>query len=205
MATRGAYAKGIAKREEILTAALDVVAAHGYRGTSVREVADAAGLSPAGLLHYFGSKEELFTAILRARDEHDHRSYGDAELTLDGLLTVIRHNATVPGLVQLYARLAVDATDPAHPAHDFFRERSADLEELFRRGAMQGQADGTIRDDLDPAWIATALHALADGLQSLWLLDPSVDMAAHIETFLDTLRPPPGRRRTTDTPGDSSP
>jgi len=40
MAQRGSYAKGIAKREEILTAALDVIARNGYRRTSVRELAD---------------------------------------------------------------------------------------------------------------------------------------------------------------------
>ena len=38
--TAGSYAKGIAKREEILTAALDVIARNGYRRTSVRELAD---------------------------------------------------------------------------------------------------------------------------------------------------------------------
>ena len=68
---RGSYAKGVAKREEILTRALDVIAREGYRGASVKELADAVGLSQAGLLHYFDSKEELFTEILRKRDELD--------------------------------------------------------------------------------------------------------------------------------------
>jgi AcrR family transcriptional regulator len=71
MAQRGSYAKGIAKREEILTSALDVIARNGYRRTSVRELADAVGLSQAGLLHYFSSKEELFQEIVRKRDEVD--------------------------------------------------------------------------------------------------------------------------------------
>ena len=45
MARRGSYAKGVAKREEILTTALDVIARNGYRRTSVRELADAVGRS----------------------------------------------------------------------------------------------------------------------------------------------------------------
>lgn len=190
MTRRGAYAKGIAKREEILTTALEVVAAHGYRRASVRELADAVGLSAAGLLHYFDSKEELFTAILRKRDERDQTAYG-ADGGIDMLLTVIRHNATVPGLVQLYAQLAVEAVDPEHPAHAFFRERTQGLQEHFRAAVVRAQENGELRDDLDPAWVATSVQALADGLQSLWLVNPDIDMAAHIEQFLDALRPAP--------------
>src|SRR3982751_4591907 len=73
---RGSYAKGVAKREEILERALDVIAREGYRGASVKELADAVGLSQAGLLHYFDSKEELFAEILRKRDEVDAVQFG---------------------------------------------------------------------------------------------------------------------------------
>lgn len=189
MTRRGAYAKGIAKREEILATALEVVAANGYRRASVRELADAVGLSAAGLLHYFDSKEELFTAILRKRDENDREAYGTHGADLDILLAVIRHNATVPGLVQLYAQLAVEAVDPQHPAHAFFRERTQGLQEHFRTAVVHAQENGEVRGDLDPAWVATSLQALSDGLQTMWLVDPDIDMAAHIERFRDALRP----------------
>lgn len=76
MARRGSYAKGIAKREEILDAALDIVARVGYSRTTVRELAQAVGLSQTGLLHYFGTKEQLFVEILRRRDEVDQRVFG---------------------------------------------------------------------------------------------------------------------------------
>lgn len=188
MAGRGAYAKGIAKREEILQAALDVVAAQGYRGASVRDIANAAGLSPAGLLHYFGSKEELFVAILQARDDHDAREYADLD-PIATFLAIVRHNASVPGLVQLYAQLAADAGDPEHPAHAFFRDRTAHLEEPSREMISAAQATGEIRADLDPDWIMRTVHALADGLQTAWMLDPSIDMAADVEEFLRVIRP----------------
>lgn len=190
MTRRGAYAKGIAKREEILTAALDVIAEHGYRRASVRELADAVGLSPAGLLHYFGSKEELFTAILRKRDEVDQRTYGAEDSDLEKLQAVVRHNSTVPGLVQLYAQLAAEASEPEHPAREFFATRTVHLTEIFRKAVAQAQERGEIRPELDPHWVATSLHALADGLQSLWLLNPELDMATHLGQFIETLRPP---------------
>ncbi|WP_119696958.1 TetR/AcrR family transcriptional regulator [Microbacterium halotolerans] len=186
MAQRGAYAKGIAKREEILTVALDVVARHGYRGASVREIAEAVGLSQAGLLHYFGSKDELFAAVLMKRDEVDSAS--PSTDTLDDLVRIVAHNAEVPGLVQLYAQLSVEAADPAHPAHGYFTERYARLRRRFAESLRTGQSDGTLRTTFDPDAVAALVIAATDGLQTQFLLDASVDMAAHIEALLDDLR-----------------
>jgi len=188
MARRGAYAKGVAKREEILEAALGVVADRGYGKASVREIADAAGLSAAGLLHYFGSKEELFVAILAARDARDTREHEGQSFT-ETFLDVVRHNAAVPGLVRLYARLAADAADPEHPAHDFFLARTAALEGPAREAVVAAQEAGDIRADVSPEWVMRVLHATADGLQSAWMLDHSIDMAADLEELLRVLRP----------------
>lgn len=190
MAQRGAYAKGVAKREEILEAALAVVAERGYRKASVKEIADASGLSPAGLLHYFGSKEELFVAILEARDARDTREVESVGF-MGAFLAALRHNAAVPGLVHLYARLAVDAADPEHPANEYFRTRTVQLEELARDTIVAAQASGEIRADVDPVWVMRSAHALADGLQTAWMLDPTIDMAADVEEFLRVLRPTP--------------
>ena len=188
MTRRGAYAKGVAKREEILQTALGLVAARGYRAASVRDIAEAVRLSPTGLLHYFGSKEDLFLAILRARDEQDAIPHAGRPF-LDAFLDVVRHNAEVPGLVQLYTQLAADAADPEHPARAFFTERTERLERSARAAVVEAQAAGHIRADLDPAWVVRTAHALADGLQSAWMLDPTIDMAADIRLFLSLLRP----------------
>lgn len=183
MARRGSYAKGVAKREEILTEALQVIAQNGYSRASVRELADAVGLSQAGLLHYFSSKEELFTAVLQKRDEVDAAVYldGNDREALSGLAAVMRHNTEVPGLAQLYSRLSAEATDPAHPAHDFFVQRTAQFRAMFADNVRARQQLGTLPAHLDPDKVATIMIALADGLQTQWTLDPSIDMAEHID------------------------
>ncbi|WP_395244700.1 TetR/AcrR family transcriptional regulator [Agromyces sp. MMS24-K17] len=204
MARRGSYAKGIAKREEILATALDVIARTGYGRASVRELADAVGLSQAGLLHYFSSKEELFAEILRKRDEVDEALIADAVRTasgsadadggmpVEGFMETIRHNAEVPGLVQLYTRLSAEATDAEHPAHPYFVERYRDLRAIAAENLRERREAGEFVADLDADRAATMLIALADGLQTQWLMDPSIDMAAHIEAFLALLgRPAP--------------
>jgi AcrR family transcriptional regulator len=179
---RGQYAKGVAKREEILTSALDVIARNGYRRTSVKELADAVGLSQAGLLHYFSSKEQLFAEILRKRDEVDANRIPDVlHFTMDEYADFIRHNADVPGLVQLYARLSNEATDPDHPAHAFFVERQRTIRATFATMIRAMQAEGTAPAHLDPDRTATLMVAVTDGLQTQWMLDPEVDMAEHID------------------------
>jgi TetR/AcrR family transcriptional regulator len=51
-------------RELILDAALEVFSLHGFRGATVDQIAEVAGLSKPNLLYYFPSKEEVHTALL---------------------------------------------------------------------------------------------------------------------------------------------
>ncbi|MCK2218490.1 TetR family transcriptional regulator [Actinomadura sp. ATCC 31491] len=53
-------------REAILAAAQRSFAEHGYTATTVRGVASAAGVDPALVLQFYGSKDQLFDAALRA-------------------------------------------------------------------------------------------------------------------------------------------
>lgn len=48
----------------LIAAAVEVMAVHGYHGTSVRDIAGAAGTSSAILYHHFSSKHDLLTTIL---------------------------------------------------------------------------------------------------------------------------------------------
>ncbi|SMQ68304.1 TetR/AcrR family transcriptional regulator [Agreia sp. VKM Ac-1783] len=187
MADRGSYAKGVVRREEILTAALDVFSREGYRGTSLRDIAKQVGVSLPGLMHYFDSKEHLLTAILQKRDQVDgdaHPADGDF---LDGLLAIMRHNRDVPGLVQLYITLAAAAEDPSHPAHSFFIERFDFVRLALAAVVRDRQAAGTARAELDPEHVARVLIAVADGIQIQWALDRTVDMAGDIERLWDAI------------------
>lgn len=52
------------KRDAILTAALAVFSAHGYRGSTIDQIADAAGMSKPNLLYYFPRKEAIYKALI---------------------------------------------------------------------------------------------------------------------------------------------
>ncbi|MEU1898600.1 TetR/AcrR family transcriptional regulator [Nocardiopsis dassonvillei] len=208
MARRGSYAKGVAKRGEILDAALTVIGRDGYSRATVREIADAVGLSQNGLLHHFGSKERLFVEVLRHRDELDRLAYGedadrDSEAGVrrpdgaergpdaagrpdiaDSLVRLVRHNAGVPGLVQLYSRLSAEAAEEGHPAHDFFRERYATARGIIAEEIRRLQAQGRFSTEQDADRLAVLAVALMDGLQAQWAYDSGVDMADHMAHFL---------------------
>ncbi|WP_435258612.1 TetR family transcriptional regulator C-terminal domain-containing protein [Thioclava sp. FR2] len=50
--------------ETILEAALEVFSAHGFRGATLDQIAEVAGLSKPNLLYYFPSKEAIHSALL---------------------------------------------------------------------------------------------------------------------------------------------
>jgi AcrR family transcriptional regulator len=187
--SRGPYAKGVAKRAEILRAALEVIARHGYRKTSTRELAAAAGLSEAGMLHYFGSKEQLFEAVLRARDEADTARFETGD-TIDNLTAIIRHNGSVPGLVQLYSTFSAEAGDPEHSSHEYFVERYAGIRAALADAVRARQAAGTLNASADPETIATLLIALSDGLQVQSQYELQADTADLFGHLLDLLGGP---------------
>jgi TetR/AcrR family transcriptional regulator len=53
------------KREIILDAALDVFSTYGFRGATIDQIADAAGMSKPNLLYYFKSKEDIHLTLLQ--------------------------------------------------------------------------------------------------------------------------------------------
>ncbi|MFT4306223.1 MAG: TetR/AcrR family transcriptional regulator [Microbacterium sp.] len=196
MARSGIYPKGVAKREEILERALEVIGQASPRTAYVKDIADAVGLTPAGLLHYFDSKEELFTEILRKRDEADEAEHWPRAAAAEdlahlrrGYLDIISHNAHVPGLVQLFTRMSAEAPDPEHPAHRLFRERGHYIRGFFARGIARLQAEGELDDRIDPDMLARVLQAVADGLQLQWMVEPEVDMEAGVDALFTLLEP----------------
>ena len=63
-AERAASRTALPGEAGILAAAIAVMAEHGYHGTSVREIAVRAGVSPAALYHHFPSKQQVLVTIM---------------------------------------------------------------------------------------------------------------------------------------------
>ncbi|MEU0300963.1 TetR family transcriptional regulator [Streptomyces sp. NPDC006175] len=191
-APRG-YAKGRAKRREILDQAMALFGEAGYRGASLRVIAARSGISHTGLLHHFPTKEALLLAVLEHRDEVD-----DVWLSLGGTTGVERlrrftelaeRNAGRRGIVELFSVVSTEATAADHPAHRYFVRRYENSVAGAQLTYEQVRLEGALRPGIAPAAAGRQLIALMDGLQVQWLLsDCATDMAgvlrAHIEAQL---------------------
>lgn len=69
-----------ASREKLLRAAIEYVAAHGVADLSLRRLAAAIGTSHRMLIYHFGSKEDLFIAVIRAVEEQQRQTLADFEV-----------------------------------------------------------------------------------------------------------------------------
>lgn len=203
-APRRGYAKGRAKREEILQAAIVLFGEVGYHGASLREVAARVGISHPGLLHHFPTKAALLEGVLAHRDAVDAADL-DTDLAqgrslVEALVRLVERNALRRPVVEVFTGLAAEATAPGHPAHDFFAERYRSTVRRIRTELERSADAGTLRDGIDPAAAARAVVALMDGLQVQWLYSHDgprgarVDMAADLRAYLDlvVVEPPAG-------------
>ena len=184
IARRGAYDKGVRRRREILDRAIEVFAARGAEGTSLRAIGEAIGVSHAALKHYFASREELLIEVYHAAEQ---RSIADdpppPEVSVVGLMThAARRNHGVPGLVQLYSTLVAGALEEGRePSREYFGRRFAELRRFLTERIEAEQRDGRIRTDITPEAAAALIIAASDGLQTQWLLDPGVDIEKSLE------------------------
>lgn len=187
---RGAYAKGVARRQEILDRAIEVFAERGSDRTSLRAIASAVGVTHAALTHYFGSLEELLVAVYLASGDADgERVPPSDDVTPVGMMIEsARTNREVPGLVQLYSSLIAAALEEGHPAaREFATARFAALRTELTARVRAQQASGLIRDDVPADAVAALVIAASDGLQTQWLLDdaaPQHEALAALELLL---------------------
>jgi AcrR family transcriptional regulator len=188
----GKSLKAQQRRQEILQIAMDTFAARGYNNASLQEIADRAGVTQAGVLHYFRSKPQLLTSVLALRDETDIEQLGPERprglAFLRHLVDTVRRNTEREGIVRLYAVLSAESVTEGHPAQDYFRDRYAGLRTLVTEALAEASELGETRPDLNLEEAATAIIAVMDGLQIQWLLAPdSVDMGAATDRVITAL------------------
>ena len=172
----------IRRREDILRAALATFGSKGFKAGSLAEVADQVGITQAGVLHHFGSKDQLLLDVLEYRDQSDVENLEGQHIP--GGLELFRHlaktaalNAERPGIVQAFTVLSAESVTDEHPAQEWFRARYRQLRFEVRRALVIVCAsdDPPSETAIDDA--TAAILAVMDGLQVQWLLEPdAVDL-----------------------------
>jgi AcrR family transcriptional regulator len=149
---RPAADKGVEAREALLAEASRLFALHGADGVSLRRIAKAAGVTPAMIHYYFGSKEGLYDAMLartfarvvsRVRTAMS-RGGGLADL-LDVLIEAFAAEPWIPTLV-----VREVLTEGGRFREQFIRDYASHMAEILPGLIRREIKAGRFRRDLDP-------------------------------------------------------
>ncbi|WP_437126533.1 TetR/AcrR family transcriptional regulator [Nocardia mangyaensis] len=143
------------RRAELLDLAADLFAERGLRATTVRDIADSAGILSGSLYHHFDSKEAMVDEILRGFLDDlfgRYREIATAGLssreTLEALVIASyeafdRHHAAVA----IYQAEAKNLRDVDR--FGYIRDFNTEFRDLWHRVLTAGVADGSFRPELD--------------------------------------------------------
>ncbi len=192
-AAEGAEAPGTAdqRREQMLHAALEVISARGYADTRIADVAERAGGSPALVIYYFKTKDQLLTEAIRY---YEDAWYAVGQRRMEGLPSAAAR------LEEFVAMSCLADAEPEPETSgqlwlDFWAQAARNEEvgsvrqksderwrEIIAGLVREGQQAGEFREEVDAADFAICLSSLLDGLTiQIALDDPVVDSVAAYE------------------------
>ena len=169
-------AKGEDRRQRILDVAERLLSRNGARGTTLAQIAQEAGVSQAGLLHHFESKEQLLNTVLDARDADDEANADLSGDLIEQLRRVTERFRRSPELIGTLGVLRMENLDPEAPLHGRFLRRYRSGIDWVAEGIRRGQHAGRYRTDIDPVLKAVEIVAFLNGIETSWLLDPSIPL-----------------------------
>ena len=143
------------RRDELLQLAAELFAKQGLRATTVRDIADGAGILSGSLYHHFRSKETMVDEILRGLLDELFDGYRaivaaglDSRSTLEAL--VLR---SFDAIHHRHAAVAIYQDEAKHliklPQFGYIAVRNTEFRELWVGVLQRGVADGSFRADLD--------------------------------------------------------
>ncbi|CAN5333643.1 TetR/AcrR family transcriptional regulator [soil metagenome] len=171
------------RRAQIVEVATTMLSEGGYNRFTLSHLAERCELTRAGLSRHFATREDVFVAVLRFRDQQDLSAEGVDELinvaSLDDfrrvMRRVVRRNLEQPELVRLYTLLSAEALAESHPAHEYFQQRLTQGCRLLAGILAPWHPE--------PDRLTIQIVSFLDGLQQNWLRDPSIDVEAHWADF----------------------
>lgn len=175
----------VSSRERLLDAAVEAFAEHGFHGTTTRDIAARAGMSPAALYVHHASKEDVLYEVSRVGHEGTLRAVRNAVASAtspaDRLAAYVRAFTSWHAEHHTRARIVqyeLDALSDEHYAEVAVLRR--EIEGVLRDVIVDGVADGTFR--LEPDHVADTLRAILSlGVDvSRWYRDDGVRSAPEI-------------------------
>ncbi|WP_070887663.1 TetR family transcriptional regulator [Pseudomonas sp. D1-3] len=186
-------------RAQILDAAERVFYANGVSGTSLADIASAAGVTRGAIYWHFQNKVDVFQAMLDRRllpqeelaraceSEDEPDPLGNMRQLLVQLLLRMHADSEcrrVGEILQYKCEYSSELGGLRQQMQVFQQECDQRIARTLRNAVNRGQLPA----DLDCQRAAICLHAYMDGLQAHWLLNPAAyDLQAHAHAMVDAL------------------
>jgi AcrR family transcriptional regulator len=178
----------VQRREQLLRAALDVIVARGYAETRIADVAEHAGISPALVIYYFKTRDQLLTEALRYSEDAWYAAGTERLAAIPsavGRLTELIAMTCLPDIdpgtqsgkpTEWLLWLDLWALSPRNAGVAAVRRK---FDERWRQAiettVLAGQEAGEFGAGTDAAEFAITLSALLDGMAvQIALEDPDV-------------------------------
>jgi len=164
-------------RRDLLDAALTVFSKKGYTATRLEDVARAAGVTRGAIYHHFGSKAELYSALIEEANKVGNsaidRAVTEGGTFIEIVTRILVYTFALLEEDQRFSEvMALQLTTPdvevlSQRRYGEAQELVASISGFFRLIAEQGD----LRQDLDPLTAARAFLGYQYGLSSLWLFN----------------------------------
>ncbi|RNL84581.1 TetR/AcrR family transcriptional regulator [Halostreptopolyspora alba] len=187
-----------ARRAQLISVTIDLVATHGYAGCSLQRIADAAGITKGAVLYHFASKNAViraaYDAVIAALTERVgaalREASGPANAVDAYVESMIGHMAENP----THVRMIVEALSPANDTGIEDTPGSAarwrPLADLVDAAVTAGE----YRSDLDSVTMAVILTGAIDAVVARALTEDDHDLTRSTTTILDMLHRTAERR-----------
>jgi AcrR family transcriptional regulator len=183
------------RREQIVEAALAVIAAQGVRRLSMAALARRVGLVPSALYRHFGSKQEILQAAvqmigqkagenLKAVRGLTPNSLERLQYLLTGILKMIRELQAMPRIV-FSEGMTTDHPEDKRQVYEMLQGVLKQVENIIR----EGQERGEIRADLDAKSLAFTFWGMIPPAVILWhMSDGEFDVTRYAGKSWDLFR-----------------
>ena len=189
----GGVSRSQVRKEQIVDAAVELFGQRGFRGTSVAAVAELVGVTDAGVLYHFKTKDELLIAVVDRLTE-GHWDEMDMDLGLRGLTAIRTLGLWGAWMAErreyqaLLVVLSAEHLQDGSTVNEYLTKRYQGLVARLAKAFEQAVADGALRADVDAELEASLYIATLDGLRLQWfLLGDQVDLGESVRKYVDAM------------------
>jgi AcrR family transcriptional regulator len=175
------------QQQEILRAALEEFAAHGFNGASLNRIIDAAGISKGSMYYYFDGKEDLYAYVASVELGRLFAAAGPFPIPTarapdafwsalsDDYLRIVGALASSPQVAALARGLVTASANPALERAQ--KEMEAAVLPWFQKALVAGQRARAVRKDLPLDFLIALVFGMGQAMDT-WFLTQQLDEKA---------------------------